>query len=181
MLGRSLVAVLVTFGAPHWIHAMDLQPATLGAWDEYVQTTDRRMQDRLNGARPFLWIDESADRGGRLQRGEVIVESVVGRGTKAVPGGLIHHWIGAIFLPAVTIDNLTSVVHDYDAYERMYKPVVVRSRDLGCAAADREFSMTWQRRVLFVNGAIQGRYWSHDAMLDERRGYEITGTTRLQE
>ena len=41
--------------------------------------------------------------------------------------------------------------------------------------------MVWQRHVLFVNAAIQGRYRAHDVMIDSHRGYTVVDTTRLQQ
>src|SRR5262249_35438611 len=37
--------------------------------------------------------------------------------------GTIHHWIGAIFIPGVTVDQLTRWVQNYDAYKDFYKEV----------------------------------------------------------
>jgi hypothetical protein len=98
-----------------------------------------------------------------------------------VPSGLIHHWVGAVFVPGGTIEGLKSVIQNYDGYQKIYRPAVVESKALGCAAREREFSMIWQRHVLFVNAAIQGQFWSHDVSVDDHRGYEVSGTTRIQE
>ena len=73
-----------------------------------------RLQARVNAKEPFLWIDESADRAQRTRRGEIVVAPLVGHGTQNVPGGLIHDWIGAIFIPNVSIESVLAVVHDYD-------------------------------------------------------------------
>ena len=31
-----------------------------------------------------------------------------------MPGGLIHHWIGAVFVPNVKLDDVFDVTRDYD-------------------------------------------------------------------
>ena len=41
--------------------------------------------------------------------------------------------------------------------------------------------MVWQRRVLFVNAAMEGQYLARDIALDARRGYNVADTTRVQE
>ena len=173
--------VLLAAALPGLSGAADLQQGTLKAWNEYIRGADLRMTNRVNGPRPFLWSDESPDRDARVRRGEVVIAPMVGRGTEDVPDGLIHDWIGAVFIPGTTTESLLTVVHDYDAYKRVYKPVVTDSRMLACTATDQEFSMTLKRRVLFVTAALEGRYRAHDVAVDSRRGYNIAGTTEVQE
>ena len=139
------------------------------------------MQARLDGHRPFLWVDEVADRGSHLRRGEILVAPVSGRGTQTVPNGLIHDWIGAVFIPHTTVEGFLAVVNDYDRYNEFYRPAVADSKLLACTDQDHRYSMVLQRRVLFVNAAVEGQYQAHDFAVDARRGYSITATTRMQE
>jgi hypothetical protein len=44
------------------LHAAELKPQTLSAWDQYVQSADAAKQARLQPGNPFLWIDEAPDR-----------------------------------------------------------------------------------------------------------------------
>jgi hypothetical protein len=126
-------------------------------------------------------MDESPDRAARVRRGEVVVAPVVGHGTEAVPHGLVHDWIGAIFVPSATIETLWAVVHDYDNYWQLYQPVVTSSRKLACTDTTQEFLMVWQRKVLFVSAAMQGHYSAHDVMLDPHRGYSVAEAVELRE
>ena len=178
--GFLAVALLVA-GVPAVANAVELQRTTVDAWREYVRGAAARMQARLNGNRPFLWMDEAPDRALRVQRGETVVAPLVGHGTCTVPNGLIHDWIGAVFVPNATIDRLLGVVHDYDRYKNVYKPVVVDSQSLDAGKAEQDFSMVWQRHVLFVTAAMRGRYRAHDVMVDAHRGYSVVETTSLQQ
>ena len=159
----------------------ELQPATVAAWQEYLCGAGARMQARVEGRKPFLWMEDEAGRMPRVRRGEVVVAPLIGHGSEAVPNGLIHDWIGAIFIPDATIESLLSVVHDYDRYKEIFKPVVAESQSLRAAETDQEFSMVWRRHVLFVDAAMQGRYHAHDVMLDSHRGYSIVDTTTIKE
>ncbi len=47
-----------------------------------------------------------------------------------------------------------AVVRYYDRYKEIYKLVVTASQALSGDAAGQQFSMTWQRRVLFINAAM---------------------------
>jgi hypothetical protein len=171
---------LLAASVPGTAGAIELQQSTLNAWADYVSGADVRLQDRLSRSRSFLWSDESPERKTRLRAGEVVAP-LVGHGTQEVPNGLIHDWIGAAFIPNAKISGVMAVLHDYDRYKDVYKPVVADSKVLACSAADDEFSMTWRRRILFVNAAMEGRYRAHDYTVDARRGYTVAETTSIQE
>jgi protein-S-isoprenylcysteine O-methyltransferase Ste14 len=130
---------------------------------------------------PFLWLDESPERVARVRRGEVVVMPVVGHGSEGVPNGLVHDWIGAVFIPDATIDGLLAVVHDYDRYKHVYRPVVTSSRTLSCSDAGQQFEMVWQRKVVFVSAAMHGRYQAHDTTIDAHHGYSVAETVEVRE
>ncbi len=173
--------VLLAVGIPGELAAVELQRSTLNAWNDYLRTADLRLQARVDGQRPFLWADEQPDRSSRLRHGEVLVAPLAGRGTRSVPDGVIHDWIGAVFIPKATLEGLFAVVHDYDRYKIFYKPVVADSKVLACTETEQRFSMTWQHRILFVNAAVEGQYEAHDTLLDRRRGYSVATTTQVRE
>lgn len=179
--GRYLGLALVATGVAARAVAGELQSATLDAWQQYLCSATDRMQARLDGTKPFLWLDESADRASRASGGEIVVAPVLTHGTQSVPDGLIHHWIGGAFLPGATIESLLAVVHDYDRYSEIYKPAVMSSKSLAGDESDREFSMVWQRHVVFVTATVRGRYHAHDVRLDSHRGYSVVDATRIQQ
>lgn len=179
---KSFFAIAVmAAGVAARTNAAELQRATADAWQAYVKGAHARLQARLDGNKPFLWMEEAADRTGRVQRGEIVVAPLVGHGMQTVPNGLIHDWIGALFMPNARIESLLRVVHDYDRYNAIYKPVVVDSQTLDAGDAEQQFSMLWQWHVLFVNAAMRGRYRAHDVMISPHRGYSIVEATTLQQ
>jgi hypothetical protein len=117
----------------------------------------------------------------RIRRGEILVAPVVGHGNQNVPDGLIHDWIGAVFIPKATIESLFAVVHDYARYKKIYQPVVADSQVLACTETDQEFSMTWRHRVLFVNAAMEGQFQAYDFVVDARRAYNVADSRQVQE
>src|ERR1700743_2091067 len=102
---RAIVRFMLLAGVPGLLAAMNLQPDTLRAWDNYIHNADSLMQSRLDGQRPFLWTDEAPGRRARLDRGEIVVAPFIGRGTRNIADGLIHDWIGAVFIPNATIED----------------------------------------------------------------------------
>jgi hypothetical protein len=182
MKAANIFVELALFtAAPLGLGATELQSATVRAWDDYIGSVDSRMQLRLNGQLPFLWADEAAGRIPSLENGKTLIAPAAGNGIHGVPDGLIHHWIGAIFIPNVNLQALRAVVNDYDRYKDFYKPVVADSKAMPCSDADRQFSMIWQHRVLFINAAVEGHYRVRDFAVDARHGYYIATTTEMRE
>ena len=105
-------------------------PATLEAFRRYIRLTESRLDARLESGPGFLWAD-TPQRRARLRTGELVCEPVVRRGEFPVPGGLIHDWAGAVFIPRVSLEDVLSLVQDYDNHRTTYKPEVIASRLLG--------------------------------------------------
>jgi hypothetical protein len=174
------LAVALSWAAPP-AGAIELQSATLTAWQDYASGTRADMQSRLAAKRPFLWIDESPDRVQRVRRGETVVAPLAKIGLRTVTHGLIHHWIGAVYIPGATMESFRAVTEDYDRYRDIYKPVVTDSKAIYVNEKEDAFSMIWQRRVLFVNAAIQCRFRAHQNLVDSHRGFSVVDATRLQQ
>jgi hypothetical protein len=176
----SILAVIVA-ATTGIAHAADLKPETIDAWEEYVRANEAGIHARLNGGKAFLWMDEMQDRKERIRRGEITVAPVVGNGTQSVPNGLIHHWVGAVFISNAILRNLLAVIENYDGYKQIYKPAVVDSRALASNATDEEFSMVWLRQVLFVRAAMAAQYRARYFVVDARRSYSVIDSTQIQQ
>ena len=81
---------------PGAVNAASLEPATLKAWTEYVESANKRMEQRLYPGNIFLWIDEAPDRQVSVRAGEIIVLPVSPKMPRRIPSGLIHDWIGGL-------------------------------------------------------------------------------------
>ena len=183
MIGTKALFALAFMvgGTAGMAHAIELDAATVEAWRDYLTSADGQLRKGVDAEQALLWSDQAPERAARVRRGEIVVAPLAGRGTRDVPGGLIHDWIGAAFIPNATIEALQAVVHDYDRYKQIYKPVVTESKALACDTADQEFVMIWQRRVLFVNVAMRGQYEAHDVSVGPHRGYSVVDASRIQQ
>ena len=109
----------------------ELQARTVAAWDRYVRATEAQMVGD-----PFLHVDglPEAERRARLAelgRGELFIARLATREAGVpvdVPGGLIHHWIGAVFVPGATLNQAVGLMQDYDRHADIFRPVVARSK-----------------------------------------------------
>lgn len=144
------------------------------------------MERRLDPGKTFLWIDESPERLARVRSGEIVVSPVAAQNPKRVPAGLIHDWIGASFIPNATINDALAVMRDYARYKELYQPAVIGSKALDSKllangeGKDR-YSMLLNNKSLFLKTAFDIDFESHYAQMDDRRGYAVTWSTRIQE
>lgn len=114
--------VILLFACAPAIISAQLKPATLSAWDGYIDAAESRL--RSDKTSQTLWIDEVPGRRYRVRSGEIVAAPMNGKSPRAVPQGLIHDWIGAIFIPKVSICDVLAVVHDYDRYAEYYGPTI---------------------------------------------------------
>jgi hypothetical protein len=116
--------------------AANLKPAAVSAFDEYVKLTQARNDAELQRGTNLLWIDslpesERAPAYDALKRGEVKMQKLETRenGERIrCPGGMIHHWAGAAFIPDAKLPDVLRVLQDYDHHEKYYAPDVERSK-----------------------------------------------------
>lgn len=110
--------------------AAELQSETVAAFDSYIRTTEARIAAQASGKRSFLWTDESPQRRDLVRKGQIVAQPWNSRGEVPVPGGLIHDWIGSVFIPGVSLDKVLAMVQNYDNHYRLYQPEVIRSKTL---------------------------------------------------
>jgi hypothetical protein len=145
---RFFIAIVVLASLTAAVTAADLQPRTIAAFDRYVRATEAQMV-----ADPFLRVDGRADADRRavladLRRGQVEIERLSTREagkTIEVPGGLIHHWVGVVFVPGATLVQALDLLQDYDHHADIYRPAITRSnlvsRDGDVFRVNLRFSM----------------------------------------
>jgi hypothetical protein len=179
----EIVAVFmaILFSSPLCLSAADLNQETLNAWNEYIQRVNSQMNQRSAGAAPFFWMDEAPGRRERVHQGEILVEPASKESPVKIPQGLIHNWLGAVFIPNASISSVLALLNDYGHYDRIYNPAVVDGKLLNVSGAMRQFSLVLAEKAPFVTAAIASEYTSQSVRLDKRRSYTITYSTRIQQ
>jgi len=114
--GAAAVAIVLA-GAPAGARAGDLglaelSPATIAAWQQYERQVDERY-GRSTAGNTFFALDAFKLAPGwqaQLTAGQVSMARVPSYAPGAtepdVPDGRIHHWVGAVFIPGVTLDQV---------------------------------------------------------------------------
>ena len=171
--------LLAAMVLPVQSHAANLKAETVAAWEDYVQSVNATLQDRARGS--FLWAEGDAERIAKVQHGEIVVAPAPGPSPRKVPGGLIHHWIGAALLPNMKLNDILEVTQDYDRYKEFYSPSVMASKVVARNVSDDYFSILLMNRAFFLKTALDTDCQATNVRLDERRFYSVSRTTRVQE
>ena len=170
------------------LEAAELKPQTIEAFDRYVQLTRARMQTELDGLSPFLWIDrqpegERDELYRRLRAGEVVIERLKtkdGDDDVDIPKGMVHHWVGTVLMPDVSLDQTMALVQDYDRYSEVYAPQVTESRVIERDGDHfKVFAQLYEKKVL--TAVLNTEYDVEFRYLDDTRVYVPSETTRIQE
>jgi hypothetical protein len=177
--GAFLAAALLILAASLTSKGAELSPETLKAWDAYVNAQIARVAEYSNGM-PFLSSDQSPERLRRLHNGETVI-APFGENPHRVPRGLIHHWIGAVFLPGTRLDNVLSVVRNYARYKEFYAPNVIESALLRQTDTEDTFSLRMLNKAVVAKFALDTEFQDTFRRIDENKWYSISSTTRVRE
>ena len=111
------------------VKAVRLDPKTLEAFDAYIHNDETEMEQSLQATGSFLWSQQAAERAQVVDQGQVVAHFWTGEGPVKVPKGLIHDWIAAALIPDSNIQEILSVMQEYDRrFEERNAGVVVECR-----------------------------------------------------
>jgi hypothetical protein len=159
VLRSSLAALSISLALALPAAAAELKQKTIEAYERYVRQATARMERELGHRNPFLWVDTAAEPRRKalleqLRRGEVVIERLHetgadGQALKA-PDGLIHHWVGVVFIPGAKLADVLALVQDYDRHQEIYKPDVLRSRTLARAGDDFKIHLRFLKKKVIT-------------------------------
>lgn len=167
--------------------------ASSQAFDRYIQLTEARMSHELAAGGAFLRVDALAPaerdtayaalRGGELRDGELRIGplTTLDRGQAiACPGCMIHHWVGVVFIPGATLDQVLRLMQDYDHQAEIYAPEMVRAKTLSRSGDEFHVFMRFRRtKVLTV--VLDTEHDVRYERLDAMRAASRSASTRVQE
>jgi hypothetical protein len=171
--------------------AAQLTPAAQRGFERYVQLTEARMSGEVRPGGAFLRIDglpEAQRRAdlARLENGEVISEQLTTPAESATeiatPGALIHHWVGTVFVPGATLEQVLAVAQDYDHHQQYYSPEVERSKLLARSADGNDFTVYYRlKQTDILTVVLDTEYQIHYDRLDANREVSHSYSTRVAE
>jgi hypothetical protein len=132
----------------------ELATRTVEAFDRYVRLTEAQMEkapflrvEALPAAQQRMRLDE-------LRKGGLFIERLRTKEASrdvSIPDGLVHHWVGLVFVPGTTVKQALALLQDYDRHAEIYRPAVARSKLLSREGdAFRVYLRFYQKKVLTV-------------------------------
>lgn len=203
-LGRQLSAFTVSFQLRLWVALLGLfaicgparsQPntppaqlksVTSEAFDRYVRLTQSRNDAELRAGEHLPWTDglSPAERSAAyagLKRGEVQMQKLetLDNGTTIhCPGGMIHHWVGSVFIPGVKVNDVLAVLEDYDHHAEYYAPDVERSK-LESRDGDHFRAFLRFRRHKMITVVLDTEHDIHYFRDSDSRAHSRSSATRI--
>ena len=179
---------ILCFGLLTAFAAAELKQDTIQAFDQYVRVTEEERAAKLRRSGTFLWIDSHEDPlrkqfHERLARGEIVTKHLETRDDNRpirVPHGLVHHWVGTIFIPGATLQQTMALMENYPAYPQLFSFGVQRSKVLTQKKNDYQVQLRIFREArspVFYNVGLDDRY----SRVDANRGYRRSRSTRIAE
>jgi hypothetical protein len=133
---KTLVVALLALLIEGVAFAADLRPETVAAFDRYVRVSEARMATEVADPDRFLLVDGMPELKRQatirtLRAGALVIErrttQELGRDID-VPNGLVHHWVGFVFVPRVRVDDAVHLLQDYDRHAQIYHPAIAASK-----------------------------------------------------
>lgn len=152
-----------------------LTPAATAAFDRYIEVTEARLKRDLDPAR-FLQIDAKSEMKARVRAGETLIQSNLTR--VAIPDGQIQDWLGTIFFPGASIQQVKAVLQDYENYKVFYKPEVTESKLINHTGDEFDvFLRLYKKQVITV--VLNTNYHVRYGMLDPQHMYVNSRSGRI--
>jgi hypothetical protein len=184
----SITILFAALISPPAALGVQLKPQTADAFDRYVQISESQATQLDARHAAFLWVDRlPADRRGplleQLRHSEVVIETqetLDGGRSIPVPSGMIHDWIGTVFIPGATLRQTLSFEEDYNEHQSYFHPDVVASKILSRNGND--FVVYFRlRKQEVVTSILDTEHDVHYQILDSTHAASASHTTRIQE
>jgi len=189
-LARRLMAVFLAavllFVLP--LNAADLQAQAAQNYARYIALTQVQVDAELAQSGSYLWVERLPEARrtealAQLRSGGVVIEELetLDDGKPiAVPGGLIHHWIGTAFVPGATLAQTLAFMQDYDHKVEYFKPDIVRSKILSHEGDDYFVLLRFYQKKI-ITTVIDTDQEVHYHVVDKTHAWSRSNATRVQE
>ncbi len=100
-----------------------LSPQTVAEFDGYAHKVEGELNERWQGRKKFLYIEDDEKNKESVLNGDLFVQQMNAKGPVEITNGLIHDWLGAIYIPDVTVQQVVNVLEDFDRHKHIYPSI----------------------------------------------------------
>ena len=170
--------------------AATLKPKTIKAFNDYVAIAEARMKREDSNPNDFLYIEtlpkpQYDSIMATLKRGEVYVQPVRMQDAEGdpidIPDGMIHHWVGDVFIPGKSVASALDVLRDYDNFKNIYKPEVIDSKLVSREDNDDFKVFLRLQKQSIVTVTLDTWYNIHFTPMGDNGGISKSVATRIQQ
>ena len=181
--------VLSAIGSSQLV-AADLRPKTLEAFNRYITAAEARMKREQKSPDDLLYIETLPKSQfdsimATLKQGGVYVQQVRTRDAKGklinIPDGMVHHWVGDVFIPGKSVASALDVLRDYNNFKNIYKPEVIGSRLVSREDHDDYKVYLRLQKKSIVTVTLDTWYDIHFTPVGNDSGYSRSVSTRIQQ
>ena len=117
----SVIAVLASATAAHGQLVTKLAPETLRAFEQYIANVEPKLISAAREPIPLPWLPDQIP---KVKAGELAIRALTPKNGQEIPNGLVHDWVGAIFIAGAGLDKTVSALQDFDAHKRWYPEII---------------------------------------------------------
>ncbi len=174
MLRLPLALVLLL--CAQLVQGAKLRQETVQAFDKYDQQVARRVQTDLDAGHLITGL--TSEQISQLKRGEVVMMPMAG--VPDISGGLLHDWVGAVFIPKATLTSTLALLEDYNNHKVTYKSEVTDSKLLSHTGNEfRAFMRFYKKKILAVT--LDTEHVARYVSLSPTRAYSFSRSTKIAE
>ena len=91
-------------------------------FERYVTSVEPSIERAAGGKTSVPWLEGEAVQ--KVSRGDVVVRSFTGDSAREIADGLVHDWAGSILIRDAQLDQVLTVLRDFDRHKQWYPEVV---------------------------------------------------------
>ena len=169
---------------PHPAAAAHLDPGAQHAFDEYTAALETRLERQHHSSETFIAVlngssSQRTDTLEELESGTMIIQSVLDH-PKPVPGGLIHHWRGAAYVPGAKSKDMLVLLCDYNDLPRNYSPEIQSSSVLWERRGEASLAIRLKRKKV-ITVVLDGVYQVQTRSVSASSGASSSRSTHIWE
>ena len=108
---------------------VELSPETVAAFEAYAHQVESQLNERWEGKKNFLYIEDDQRIKQQVLSGELFIKQMTDGHPVEIKDGLIHDWLGTVYIPNTTIEKVVNILEDFDRHKDIY-PAVSKSQTL---------------------------------------------------